>query len=230
MSVKEGKKNHSQGNKQHLQLANVRPLTERQVELFASDKNLAALGAAGTGKTFCATAIALKSIMTYKDYDRLIYVRSVVPTRDMGFLPGTDKEKAEVYEAPYKEIAAELFNRGDAYELLKREGTIHFMTTSFLRGTTMRNAVIIVDECQNMSYHELDSIITRIGDNCRVIFCGDIFQADLQKNGIRKFFDVLESMDEFDFVEFGINDIVRGPLVKSYLQTKYQIHGQNDVE
>lgn len=223
------KRRDKQRNSNNLNLVDVYPLTERQEIMLNSKKNLCVHGCAGTGKSFLATYMGLRDILKFGLYNRLIYIRSAVPTRDMGFLPGTDKEKAEVYEAPYKEILAELLDRGDAYELAKRSGLVHFMTTSFLRGTTMRDAIVIVDETQNMSYHELDSIITRLGDNCRVFFCGDQFQADLDKPGIRNFYKVLKDMGEFDFLEFGLEDIVRGPLVKSYLETKHKIHGKQVV-
>jgi len=118
--------------------------------------------------------------MTKSKYEQLVIIRSAVPTRDIGFLPGTEKEKSAVYEEPYKEIAIELFGRGDAYEILKQKNLVDFMTTSFIRGITLKDAVVLIDECQNMSFHELDSIITRMGRNCRVIFCGDFRQADLK--------------------------------------------------
>ena len=153
-------------------------------------------------------------------YKQLIIIRSAVPTRDIGFLPGNEKEKASVYEEPYKDIAVELFQRGDAYEILKTKNLVHFMVTSYIRGITLKNAVIIIDECQNMSLHELDSIITRVGEDCRVIFCGDFRQADLQRNGLKDFIRILKAMDQFDLVEFEIRDIVRSDFVKNYITAK----------
>ena len=142
-------------------------------------------------------------------------------TRDIGFLPGNEKEKASVYEEPYKDICIELFQRGDAYEILKTKGIFYFMTTSFIRGVTLRDAVVIVDECQNMSFHELDSIITRIGENCKVVFCGDFRQADLEKNGLKDFIRVLKAMrKEFTLIEFEIKDIVRSDFVKKYITAR----------
>lgn len=205
-------------------LAKIEPLTKNQEKLFDAKRHVVAHGAAGTGKTFAATFLALDEILSKDKYKQLVYIRSAVPTRDMGFLPGNDKEKAEVYEAPYKEICSELFDRDDAYEQLKFKRIIKFMTTSFIRGSTLNDAIIIVDECQNMSFHELDSIITRVGENCRIYFCGDMQQAgDLRKeeSGLGKFYDILKSMKEFDFINFEIEDVVRGPLVKSYLTAKY---------
>ena len=151
-------------------------------------------------------------------------VRSVVPTRDMGFLPGNQKEKQRVYEQPYMSIATELFGRGDAYEVLKGKGLIDFISTSFVRGVTLDNCVVIVDECQNMTFHELDSVITRMGHNCRVIFCGDYRQSDLlrdsEKKGLKDFMRVLGTMKHFDIIEFTEDDIVRSPLVKEYIIAK----------
>jgi phosphate starvation-inducible PhoH-like protein len=156
-------------------------------------------------------------------YDKLVIIRSAVPTRDMGFLPGTEKEKASVYEEPYKDIANELFQRGDAYGIMKQKNLVEFMTTSFIRGITLRDAVIIIDECQNMSFHELDSIITRMGENCRVIFCGDFRQADLKQNGMKDFMQILKRMELFDFIDFQVEDIVRSDFVKSYIIAKNEL-------
>ena len=176
-------------------------------------------GVAGTGKTFISCYLAFDD-MVKNIYERLVIIRSAVPTRDIGFLPGNEKEKASVYEEPYKDICIELFQRGDAYEILKTKGLVHFMTTSFIRGVTLRNATIMIDECQNMSFHELDSIITRIGQGCRVIFCGDFRQADLAKNGLQEFVRILKAMEEFEFVDFEIKDIVRSEFVKQYITAK----------
>ena len=180
-------------------------------------------GVAGTGKTLLALAAAIEQ---RKEYAQVILARPIVPlsNRDIGFLPGTEKEKASVYEEPYKDIAIDLFQRGDAYEILKNKSMVHFMTTSFIRGITLRDTVIIIDECQNMSFHELDSIITRIGENCRVMFCGDFRQADLKANGLQDFIRVLKRMDKFTFVEFKVEDIVRSDFVKQYIISKYELN------
>lgn len=203
----------------NLDLQEIEPLTKNQVIAFESNKNLMLHGVAGTGKTFISCYLAFDD-MVKNAYERLVIIRSAVPTRDIGFLPGNEKEKASVYEEPYKDICIELFQRGDAYEILKTKGLVHFMTTSFIRGVTLRNATIMIDECQNMSFHELDSIITRIGQGCRVVFCGDFRQSDLQKNGLQDFVRVLKAMEAFDFVDFDIKDIVRSEFVKQYITAK----------
>ena len=205
-----------------LSLAEIEPLTKNQLEAFESDKNLILHGIAGTGKTFISCYLAFDD-MVKGVYNNLVIIRSAVPTRDIGFLPGNEKEKASVYEEPYKEIALELFQRGDAYEILKTKGLVHFMTTSFVRGITLKDAVIMVDECQNMSFHELDSIITRVGTNCRVIFCGDFRQSDLKTNGLESFMEILKNMGAFDFIDFEIKDIVRSEFVKDYIIAKTEI-------
>lgn len=206
----------------HLSLVEVEPLTPNQVIAFESDKCLFLHGCAGTGKTFISLYLAFRDVLTTDGYNQVEIIRSAVPTREMGFLPGTDAEKARVYETPYINISQELFDRGDAYELLKSKNLISFNTTSFIRGTTFNDSIVIVDECQNMTFHELDSIITRVGKNCKIIFCGDFFQSDLQKNsGIGPFIDIVRNMNSFDFIEFGIEDIVRSDFVKHYLITKY---------
>lgn len=203
----------------NLDLQPIEPLTTNQVHAFESEKHLLLHGLAGTGKTYISCYLAFDD-MAKGLYDKLVIIRSAVSTRDIGFLPGTEKEKASVYEEPYKDICIDLFQRGDAYEILKQKHLVDFMTTSFIRGVTLRNATIIIDECQNMTFHELDSIITRVGENCRVIFCGDFRQADLKQNGLRDFIRVLEAMDCFDVVDFQIEDIVRSKFVKDYIIAK----------
>jgi len=155
---------------------------------------------------------------------KLVIVRSVVPTRDMGFLPGNQKEKQKAYELPYTSIFTELFGRGDAYELFKSKGMVDFISTSFIRGITLNDCIVLVDESQNLTFHELDSIVTRIGDNCRIIFSGDFRQSDLERsgdrNGILDFMKVVRSIDGFKTVSFGEDDIVRSKLVKDYIIAK----------
>jgi phosphate starvation-inducible PhoH-like protein len=202
-------------------LKEIEPLTKSQVAVFDSYKHLMLHGCAGTGKTFISLYLALDDLQK-EEYSRIVLVRSAVPTREMGFLPGTEDEKSKVYEAPYVSIMQELFSRGDnPYGQLKQKGVINFLTTSYIRGTTFNDSVIIVDECQNMTFHELDSIITRVGKNCRIIFCGDFFQSDLKNSGLKDFIEIIKDMYEFDFIEFGISDIVRSDFVRSYLTEKY---------
>ncbi len=206
-----------------LELREIEPLTRNQLKAFDSNKHLIMHGLAGTGKTFISNYLAFDD-MSKNEYDKLVIIRSAVPTRDIGFLPGTEKEKSAVYEEPYKEIANELFGRGDAYEILKQKSLVHFMTTSFIRGITLKDAVVLIDECQNMSFHELDSIITRMGRNCRVMFCGDFRQADLKVNGLQEFMQILKRMGDFDFIEFEVEDIVRSDFVKNYIICKNELN------
>lgn len=209
-----------------LSLATIEPITTTQEDVFEAydeGRHLCLHGVAGTGKTFLAMYLALDSVFQ-RQYNRVVVVRSVVPTRDMGFLPGNQKEKQRVYEQPYMAIATELFGRGDAYEVLKSKNIIDFISTSFVRGVTLDNCVVIVDECQNMTFHELDSVITRMGENCRVLFCGDYRQSDLlrdfEKKGLKDFMRVLSNMQHFDILEFSEDDIVRSALVKEYIIAK----------
>jgi len=210
-----------------LVLNEIEPLTQNQLRAFESDKNLVLHGVAGTGKTFVACYLAYDD-MSKGDYRQFVIIRSAVPTRDMGFLPGSDKEKSAVYEEPYKDVAVELFQRGDAYQILKQKGLVHFMTTSFIRGITLNNSVIFIDECQNMTFHELDSIITRVGRDCRIIFSGDFRQDDFhnkrgEESGLSKFLEVLQATGKFDMIDFEIKDIVRSDLVKDYIIAKHQL-------
>jgi phosphate starvation-inducible protein PhoH and related proteins len=206
-----------------LVLTEIEPLTRNQVKAFDSTKHLILHGLAGTGKTFISSYLAFDD-MAKGSFEKLVIIRSAVPTRDIGFLPGTEKEKSSVYEEPYKDIANEIFGRGDAYGILKQKSLVEFMTTSFIRGITLKHAVILIDECQNMSFHELDSIITRMGQGCRVIFCGDFRQADLKQNGMQDFMQILKRMGEFDFIEFEIEDIVRSEFVKNYIIAKNELN------
>lgn len=209
----------------NLRLQEIEPLTKNQLAAFESNNNLVLHGLAGTGKTFISSYLAYDDIE--KGFaDTLIIIRSAVPTRDIGFLPGNEKEKSAVYEEPYKDVATHLFDRGDAYEIMKQKNIVQFMTTSFIRGITLRNACIIVDECQNMSFHELDSIITRVGENCRIMFCGDFRQSDLKRNELLSWLKVLERMEEFDFIEFGVDDIVRSEFVKKYIIAKMEVEDE----
>ena len=205
----------------------IRPMTDNQSVAFdAWDKgaNLMLHGIAGTGKTFLGLYFSLTEVRSKNThYKKVFIIRSVVPTRDIGFLPGSQKDKMKVYEAPYYDIASKLFQRGDAYEILKQRNNVEFISTSFLRGSTFDDCIIIVDEVQNMSDQELHTVMTRVGENCRIIFCGDVKQDDLtserkkEMSGLRSFMKVIKKMKEFDFVEFEASDIVRSRLVKSYI-------------
>jgi predicted ribonuclease YlaK len=217
-------------------LVDIDPLTDNQRKLFdsyAEQKHLVAYGCAGTGKTFITLYNALREVLDEKTpYEKIYLVRSLVATREIGFLPGSYDDKSDIYQIPYKNMVKYMFQMpSDAefemlYGNLKAQETIKFWSTSFLRGTTLDNSIIIVDEFQNMSYHELDSIITRVGENSKIMFCGDASQSDLQKvnerNGIIDFMTVLRKMPSFDIIEFGVDDIVRSGLVKEYIIAKLE--------
>ena len=196
-------------------------LTDKQQQVIQSydeGNNLILHGLAGTGKTWLACYLGIDDVISGGNYNKVILFRSVVPTRDMGFLPGSVKQKAQIYEEPYRAVYNELFGRGDAYEILKTKNLVEFSTTSFLRGLTFDHTIIVVDEVNNMSFHELDSLITRSGKNTKIIFCGDFRQSDLtnstEREGLKRFFDILNNIDGFDYFEFEENDIVRSRLVK----------------
>ena len=214
-------------------LVDINPLTDNQKRLFESypNKHLIAYGVAGTGKTFITLYNALKDVLDEKTpYEQIYIVRSLVATREIGFLPGDYEDKSDIYQVPYKNMVKYMFQMpSDAdfemlYGNLKSQDTIKFWSTSFLRGTTLDNSIVIVDEFQNLNFHELDSIITRIGENSKIMFCGDASQSDLTKtndrNGIIDFMNVLRKMPSFDIIEFGIDDIVRSGLVKEYIIAK----------
>ena len=216
----------------------VDPLTENQETLFdaySKDQNIVAYGAAGTGKTFITLYNALRDVLSEKTpYEKIYIVRSLVATREIGFLPGDHEDKSSLYQIPYKNMVKYMFEMPDdsAFEMLygnlKTQGTIGFWSTSFIRGTTLDNAIIIVDEFQNLNFHELDSIITRIGENSKIMFCGDATQSDLvktaEKNGIADFMRILRTMPSMDIIEFGVEDIVRSGLCKEYLVAKMDLN------
>jgi predicted ribonuclease YlaK len=219
-------------------LLDIDPLTDNQETLFKSyddGKHLVAYGAAGTGKTFITLYNALKDVLDERSpYDKIYIVRSLVATREIGFLPGDHEDKSSLYQIPYKNMVKYMFEMPDesAFEMLygnlKTQGTISFWSTSFIRGTTLDKAIIIVDEFQNLNFHELDSIITRVGENSKIMFCGDATQSDLlktnEKNGIIDFMRILRVMPSFDIIEFGIEDIVRSGLVKEYIIAKTKLN------
>lgn len=217
-----------QQEKVHVSVKHIEALTENQAKALNSNKNQVLFGAAGTGKTFLAMYKALDALLNDKSIKRVLIFRSAVATRNIGFLPGTEAEKMAVFEAPYKGAVAALTGRGDAYEELKKKRMVEFHSTSFPRGITIDNAVVIVDEAQNMTYHELDSIMTRAGKNVTYYFSGDTKQADLpsSQSGLKDFMRVLRKMKSFNFVEFEVEDIVRGELCKEYLLAKYAEHSE----
>ncbi len=216
----------------------VEPLTDSQKELYKcyeNDQNIVAYGAAGTGKTFITLYNALKDVLSDKTpYEKIYLVRSLVATREIGFLPGDHEDKSYLYQIPYKNMVKYMFQLPTEadfemlYANLKAQGTISFWSTSFIRGTTFDKAIIIVDEFQNLNYHELDSIITRVGEDTKIMFCGDATQSDLtkqnEKNGIMDFMKILRIMPSIDIIEFGVEDIVRSGLCKEYLVAKMEMN------
>tara|TARA_R100000008_G_scaffold42258_1_gene24383 strand:+ start:8346 stop:9098 length:753 start_codon:yes stop_codon:yes gene_type:complete len=216
-------------------LLDIEPLTSNQTKFFDAykeGKNIFAFGAAGTGKTFIALYNALKDVLSeFTPYKKIYVIRSLVATREIGFLPGDAEDKSLLYQVPYKNMVKYMFQMpSDAdfdmlWSNLKGQETVSFWSTSFIRGTTFDDAILLIDESQNLNFHELDSIITRVGDNCKILFCGDARQSDLvktnERNGILDFMRILEQMeDSVSMIEFGIEDIIRSGLVKEYIIKK----------
>lgn len=214
--------------KQHFFLKEIEPLTKNQqktFEEFDAGKHLVLSGSAGSGKSFLALYLSLKEILSKgSHYKKVIIIRSAVPSRDLGFVPGTLEEKAKIYQEPYMNIVNELIGRGDAWHFLMNKEIVEFQTTSFLRGLTFRDCIIIFDEFQSATFHEIDSVLTRVGDNCRFLLCGDSAQNDLnlkkEKSGFADAVSILEKMKEVSIVNFTIDDVVRSGFVRSYLEQK----------
>ena len=219
-------------------MRDITPLTDNQRKLFdayAQDKHLVAYGCAGTGKTFITLYNALANVLDQTTpYEKIYIVRSLVATREIGFLPGDHEDKSTLYQIPYKNMVKYMFEMPTEadfemlYGNLKAQDTISFWSTSFIRGTTFDKAIIIVDEYQNLNYHELDSIMTRVGEQSKIMFCGDATQSDLvkqnERNGIIDFMRILRLMPSVDVIEFGVEDIVRSGLVKEYILAKMELN------
>ena len=219
------------------QLSTIKPVTDSQKLVFESWKkglNQFLFGCAGTGKTFISLYLALQEVLKHETpYDKVIVVRSLIPTREIGFLPGDEEDKAALYQVPYSNMMQFMFEQPNEqafsmlYDRLKAQGSFYFLSTSFLRGLTFDNSIIIVDECQNLNFHELDTIITRVGQDSKIFFCGDFGQSDLtrmnERNGLMDFLQILQEMQEFNCTEFDIGDIVRSGFVRSYLIQKTKL-------
>ena len=218
-------------------MVDVQPITANQkiaFKAYEDNKNLFLYGAAGTGKTFITLYMALKQVLNpLTPYNKVVLVRSLVSTREIGFLPGDHEDKSALYQIPYKNMVKYMFElpTDNEFEMLwgnlKAQESVTFWSTSFIRGTTLDNSIVIIDESQNLNFHELDSIITRVGEETKIMFCGDVAQTDLiktnEKNGILDFQKIITRMPEFEQVEFGVDDIVRSGLVKSYITSKIEL-------
>ena len=219
------------------QLNQIKPVTDSQKLVFDTWKqgqNQFLFGCAGTGKTFVSLYLGLSEVLRNETpYDKVIMVRSLIPTREIGFLPGDEEDKAALYQVPYSNMMQFMFEQPNEqafetlYNRIKAQGSYYFLSTSFLRGLTFDNSIIIVDECQNLNFHELDTIITRVGQDSKIVFCGDFSQSDLTKtnerNGLMDFLQILQEMEEFNCIEFNIGDIVRSGFVRNYLIQKTKL-------
>jgi len=224
------------------QMVSISAVTDNQKRAFQdykAGKNLFLYGAAGTGKTFVTLFLALQEVLRNETkYDCVYIVRSAVPTREIGFLPGDEEDKTALFQVPYQNMVKFMFEQPNEqafnilYDRLKNQGSLMFLTTSFLRGITLDNAIIIVDEAQNLNFHELDTIITRVGMDSKIMFCGDFFQSDLQKHsdkeGLKRFMSILRNMQSFSNIEFTLGDIVRSGMVKEYLISKIKTGAEDD--
>jgi phosphate starvation-inducible protein PhoH len=216
---------------QHFSLKKIKPLTENQertFEAYEAGNHLVLSGSAGSGKSFLAMYLGLRELMEDSShYNRIIIIRSAVPSRDLGFVPGTLEEKAKIYQEPYQNIVNELIGRGDAWHFLINKGIVEFQTTSFLRGLTFKDCIIVFDEFQSATFHEIDTVLTRVGENCRFVLCGDLNQNDLnmkkERTGLLDAVKILEKLSEVVHIQFNHDDIVRSGFVKEYLIQKEKL-------
>jgi phosphate starvation-inducible protein PhoH and related proteins len=214
-------------NYQH-KIKTVVPKTPNQEDLFHSfyqGRNILLHGSAGSGKSYCALYLALRDLFE-GHYERIVILRSIVPTRDIGFLPGTLSEKLSTYEEPYAELIDDLLGRKGAYNDLKKDEVLQFKSTSFLRGINYLNTLVIADEIQNCTWHEICSVITRIGEGSRILLLGDREQSDLgqlkraEQSGLDNAISVCNGMRQFDVIHFAVSDVLRSELVREFLTVK----------
>lgn len=211
------------------------PYTENQrraYEAWKDNYHIVLAGSAGTGKTFLGMCFALEEVLDKStDYEQLIVMRSIVPTREIGYLPGDENEKKRAYSNPYVGIAADLLDDEAAWDKLVLSKKVNFLSTSFIRGTTFDNSIILIDEMQNLTFHELDSVLTRVGESTRIILSGDYYQSDFDKekdrSGIVKMLEILEQLTRFEVIEFTWSDIVRSDFVRDYIMTKEMLGIKN---
>ena len=222
------KKAQSSSPNNGLQLREIEPKTHAQSQLFDAfydGYHLVAMGTAGTGKSFLSVYLGLEAVFDpHSEYKKVLICRSCVPSRDIGFLPGTEEEKISVYKRPYQSIVQELFKRDDAWEILEKKNVIEFCSTSFLRGTTIDNTIIFVDEIQNLAYNEIHNVVTRIGRNSALVLAGDFDQSDLdvEESGVKDFYEIAKKIQGFKIVTFQERDIVRNDFIKDYIIAKNQ--------
>lgn len=202
-----------------------KPLNEAQrqfIHAIKSGLNVLAIGSAGTGKTYLALRLALDELLN-KNICKIYIVRTTVGIRNSGFQKGSLAEKLAPYKALYIQMVNEICNNNLAWEILEEKKQIEFLSTEFLRGTTMHNCIVIADEIQNFNFSECDVIMTRIGDNAKVILCGDIRQNDLRQDkkdqtGLPNAIKIMEKMPTyFDVINFMPSDILRAPMVAEWI-------------
>lgn len=215
-------------------LIKYQPITKTQEKLFETfeefpNKSMFLYGSPGTGKTFLATYLALQQILdNTTGFDKILYIRNPVQTgENIGFTPGTPEEKISLYEQPYASIFEEMFGWENSWQNCKKLGIVEFCIPNFLRGTTFKNTIVIVDECQSMSFHTINTIVTRIGQDSKIILCGDESQNDLIGNkyknyeissGFNKTLNIVKKITQhFSIIEFKTNDVIRSELVKDWI-------------
>jgi len=206
------------------------------MEAFENNDLVIGVGYPGTGKTYLALYMALTELEINKEFEKIYIVRSSVSSRNLGFMPGNANDKMKEYEKPYMSNVNDLYGRGDAYNILKQKGIIEFSPTSYLRGQTFNNCIVILDEFQNLSFQELTTVITRFGENCKMVVIGDTGQDDLTSerykefSGARDLMKITNKMKNVETVYMGVNDIVRSGFVRDFIIAQYGIPEEFDIK
>jgi phosphate starvation-inducible PhoH-like protein len=214
--------------KRNVQESNVEPIRgfdsiqpknmAQQIYLEAIERSdvVFGIGSAGTGKTYVAASYAAEKLY-YRETSKIIVTRpNVEASRSLGFLPGELEEKYAPYLEPFEGVFIRAFGKS-LYELFKKRGQIDPRPLGFMRGATFDDAIVLVDECQNMTEKEFKLLLTRIGHNSKVIFSGDSRQVDIPDSGLMSTIQRLQYIPSIEVVEFYPSDIVRSDLCKQII-------------
>ena len=201
----------------------IKPRSKKQLEYFNLVKKkqmVFCCGPAGTGKTYLAVAYAV-SMLKSGEIEKIILTRPAVEAGErLGFLPGDIKEKIDPYLRPIYDALNDMLSFSEVIKKIE-SGFIEIAPLAFMRGRTLSNAFIILDESQNTTSVQMKMFLTRLGENSKMVITGDLSQVDLPsgtKSGLRESINILKNVEEIGFLEFSDNDVVRNPLVSKIVK------------